>query len=77
MPDPWDSCSSSPGLFLARFQQYLCSPPHICPFTSHMPIAESQPKLPNPKLPMENSKTAGLMIRKEKTQMSPQLTMVA
>ena len=45
--------------------------------TSHMPIAESQPKLPNPKLPMENSKTAGLMIRKEKTQMSPQLTMVA
>ena len=45
--------------------------------TSHMPIAESQPKLPNPKLPMENSKTAGLMIRNEKTQMSPQLTMVA
>ena len=45
--------------------------------TSHMPIAESQPKLPNPKLPMENSKTAGLLIRKEKTQMSVQLTMVA
>ena len=42
-----------------------------------MPITESQPKLPKLNLPMENSKTAGLMMRKERTQIMTQLIKVA
>ena len=45
--------------------------------TSQMPITESQPNPPKLKLPAENSKTAGLMTRKERSQMKKQLVMIA
>ena len=46
-------------------------------FTSQMPIAESQPNLPKPNWAMENSKTAGLMMMKARSQMKRQLIKVA